>query len=301
MTTRPPRAGPTTGAWWSRPPADAPSLSPGPAPRGTGPFSWVPRPPEPDLAGVCHILSPASRPHFAGFVTVFRPMRRLRRGAAEYRPIDAMNTAMQAPQGANGYADCLEAIRARMAAREAKLYGIAIVVVYVHQLERLLASAGQVNAGRMLDELRNRLSQVSQAGRLFRAARRTQVRVRPVEPAQRGPRSARSQQGAARRQRAGSPRAASNESFRLSIGIAMFPAHGRAPGGAHAVRRDRAARGVEDAAADGGLRRGQGGGACSRLGSREASLRTRSSRATSYSLTSRSCRSRSWRSSAARR
>ncbi|MGH8130866.1 MAG: diguanylate cyclase domain-containing protein, partial [Steroidobacteraceae bacterium] len=74
---------------------------------------------------------------------------------------------MPIPTGSSGYADCLEAIRARIAAREAKLYGIAVLVVYVHHLEQLFASAGHVNAGRMLDELRNRLSQVSKPGDYF--------------------------------------------------------------------------------------------------------------------------------------
>jgi hypothetical protein len=71
-----------------------------------------------------------------------------------------MSTALQVLPLTSSYADCLEAVRARLAAREAKLYGIAVLVVYVHQLERLFASAGHVNAARMLDELRNRLSQV---------------------------------------------------------------------------------------------------------------------------------------------
>ena len=78
-----------------------------------------------------------------------------------------MSTAFQAPPQASDYADCLEAVRSRLAAREAKLYGIAVLVVHVHQLERLFASAGQVNAARMLDELRNRLSQVMKPGDYF--------------------------------------------------------------------------------------------------------------------------------------
>ena len=76
-------------------------------------------------------------------------------------------TAMPVAVGASAYTDCLEAIRTRLAAREAKLYGIAVLVVYVHQLEQLLATAGQVNAGRMLDELRNRLSQAQRPGDYF--------------------------------------------------------------------------------------------------------------------------------------
>jgi len=69
--------------------------------------------------------------------------------------------------GTSSYSDCLEAIRSRIAARESKLYDVAVLVVYVHQLERLFASAGHVNAGRMLDELRNRLAQVLRPGDYF--------------------------------------------------------------------------------------------------------------------------------------
>jgi EAL domain-containing protein (putative c-di-GMP-specific phosphodiesterase class I)/GGDEF domain-containing protein len=139
-----------------------------------------------------------------------------------------MNKALQASQGANGYADCLEAIRARMAAREAKLYGIAVVVVYVHQLERLLASAGQVNAGRMLDELRNRLSQVSKPGDYF--ARLGERKFVFVLSNLRN--EGHALLAANKVLRAGSEPVSAggrSESFRLSIGIAMFPAHGRAP------------------------------------------------------------------------
>ena len=78
-----------------------------------------------------------------------------------------MTTATATPAGSSGYADCLEAIHARLTAREAKLYGIAVIVVYVHQLERLSASAGPINAGRMVDELRNRLAQVIRPGDYF--------------------------------------------------------------------------------------------------------------------------------------
>jgi len=139
-----------------------------------------------------------------------------------------MNTALQTPQGANGYVDCLEAIRARMAAREAKLYGIAVVVVYVHQLERLLASAGQVNAGRMLDELRNRISQVSKPGDYF--ARLGERKFVFVLSNLRN--EGHAMLAANKVLRAGSEPVSAGgrtESFRLSIGIAMFPAHGRAP------------------------------------------------------------------------
>jgi len=139
-----------------------------------------------------------------------------------------MNSALQAPVQASGYADCLEAVRARLAAREAKLYGIAVLVVYVHQLERLFASAGHVNAGRMLDELRNRLSLVMKPGDYFaRLGDRKFVFVlsnlrneghallatnkimrATVEPVSAGGQHA---------------------TVRLSIGVAMYPAHGRTP------------------------------------------------------------------------
>jgi diguanylate cyclase (GGDEF)-like protein len=139
-----------------------------------------------------------------------------------------MNTALQAPQQVSAYADCLEAVRARLAAREAKLYGIAVLVVYVHQLERLSASAGHVNAARMLDELRNRLSQVMKPGDYFaRLGDRKFVFVlsnlrneghallaankilrTSAEPVSAGGQHA---------------------TVRLSIGVALHPAHGRTP------------------------------------------------------------------------
>ena len=140
----------------------------------------------------------------------------------------AMNSALQTPQGASGYADCLEAIRARVAARDAKLYGIAVVVVYVHHLEQLFASAGHVNAGRMLDELRNRISQVSKPGDYF--ARLGERKFVFVLSNLRN--EGHALLAANKVLRAGSePISAGGQhaSVRLSIGIAMFPAHGRAP------------------------------------------------------------------------
>jgi diguanylate cyclase (GGDEF)-like protein len=139
-----------------------------------------------------------------------------------------MTTALQAPPPASGYPDCLEAVRARLAAREAKLYGIAVLVVYVHQLERLTASAGHANAARMLDELRNRLSQVMKPGDYFaRLGDRKFVFVlsnlrneghallaankilrTSAEPVSAGGQHA---------------------TVRLSIGVALHPAHGRTP------------------------------------------------------------------------
>ncbi|HEU5468971.1 MAG TPA: GGDEF domain-containing phosphodiesterase [Steroidobacteraceae bacterium] len=139
-----------------------------------------------------------------------------------------MTTALQAPPQASGYADCLEAVRARLAAREAKLYGIAVLVVYVHQLERLFASAGHVNAGRMLDELRNRLSQVSKPGDYFaRLGDRKFVFVlsnlrnegHALLAANKILRTA------AEPVSAGGQHA----TVRLSVGVSMHPAHGRTP------------------------------------------------------------------------
>jgi predicted signal transduction protein with EAL and GGDEF domain len=137
-----------------------------------------------------------------------------------------MNTALPAPPRASGYADCLEAVRARLAAREAKLYGIAVLVGYVHQLESLFASAGQVNAVRMLDELRNRLSQVMKPGDYFaRLGDRKFVFVlsnlrnegHALLAANKILRTA------AEPVSAGGQHA----TVRLSLGIAMHPAHGR--------------------------------------------------------------------------
>jgi len=139
-----------------------------------------------------------------------------------------MIKAAPLPAGSNGYADCLEAIRARLAAREAKLYGIAVLVVYVHHLERLFASAGHENAGRMLDELRNRLSQVSKPGDYFaRLGDRKFVYVlsnlrneghallaaNKILRASAEPISAGGQ----------------HANVRLSVGIAMYPGHARHP------------------------------------------------------------------------
>jgi EAL domain-containing protein (putative c-di-GMP-specific phosphodiesterase class I)/GGDEF domain-containing protein len=132
-----------------------------------------------------------------------------------------MNSVLQAPQGASGYADCLEAIRVRLAAREAKLYGIAVLVVYVHHL-------AQVNAGRMLDELRNRLSQVSKPGDYF--ARLGERRFVFVLSNLRN--EGHALLAANKVLSAGNESVSvggQHASVRLSIGVAMFPAHGRAP------------------------------------------------------------------------
>jgi diguanylate cyclase (GGDEF)-like protein len=139
-----------------------------------------------------------------------------------------MNTALQPAVQASGYADCLEAVRARLAAREAKLYGIAVVVVYVHQLERLFASAGHVNAARMLDELRNRLSQVAKQGDYFvRLGDRKFVFVLSNLRNEGHALLAANKilRAAAEPVSAGGQHA----TVRLSLGVAMYPAHGRMP------------------------------------------------------------------------
>ncbi len=135
--------------------------------------------------------------------------------------IDAMNTALQAPHGASGYADCLEAIRARLAAREAKLYGIAVVVVYAHHPDL-------ANSGRILDELRNRISQVSRPGDYF--ARLGERKFVFVLSNLRN--EGHALLAANKVLRAGSETISAggqHASVKLSIGVAMFPAHGRAP------------------------------------------------------------------------
>ncbi len=139
-----------------------------------------------------------------------------------------MIKAAPLPTGSSGYADCLEAIRARLAAREAKLYGIAVLVVYVHQLERLFASAGHENAGRMLDELRNRLSQVSKPGDYFsRLGDRKFVYVLSNLRNE-----GHALLAANKILRTGSePISAGGQhaNVRLSVGIAMYPGHARHP------------------------------------------------------------------------
>jgi diguanylate cyclase (GGDEF)-like protein len=139
-----------------------------------------------------------------------------------------MINATPAAAGNSGYADCLEAIRARLAAREAKLYGIAVLVVYVHHLERLFASAGHVNAGRMLDELRNRLSQVSKPGDYF--ARLGDRKFVYVLSNLRN--EGHALLAANKILRSGAEPISAGEqhaNVRLSVGIAMYPAHGRHP------------------------------------------------------------------------
>ena len=139
-----------------------------------------------------------------------------------------MTTATATPAGSSGYADCLEAIHARLTAREAKLYGIAVIVVYVHQLERLSASAGPVNASRMVDELRNRLSQVNRPGDYF--ARLGDRKFVFVLSNLRNEGHALLTANKILRTGAESVAAGGQHAnFRLSIGVAMYPAHARSP------------------------------------------------------------------------
>ena len=133
-----------------------------------------------------------------------------------------------ATAGTSSYSDCLEAIRGRIAARDSKLYDVAVLVVYAHQLERLYASAGQVNAGRMLDELRNRLAQVLRPGDYF-----TRLSDRKFAFVLSNLRNQGHAILAANKiLRAGAePIAAGGQqsTIKLSVGIGMFPAHGRTP------------------------------------------------------------------------
>jgi EAL domain-containing protein (putative c-di-GMP-specific phosphodiesterase class I)/GGDEF domain-containing protein len=139
-----------------------------------------------------------------------------------------MNIAISSPVGTSSYADCLEAIRSRIVARESKLYDVAILVVYVHQLERLYANVGQLNAGRMLDELRNRLALVLRPGDYF-----TRLSDRKFAFVLSNLRNQGHAILAANKiLRAGTePLTAGGQqsTVRLSVGIGMYPAHGRTP------------------------------------------------------------------------
>lgn len=141
---------------------------------------------------------------------------------------DAMNIAISNPVGTSSYSDCLEAIRSRIALRESKLYDVAVLVVYVHQLEQLYASAGHVNAGRMLDELRNRLAQVLRPGDYF-----TRLSDRKFAFVLSNLRNQGHAILAANKiLRSGTePLSAGGQqsTVRLSVGIGMFPTHGRTP------------------------------------------------------------------------
>jgi predicted signal transduction protein with EAL and GGDEF domain len=141
-------------------------------------------------------------------------------------PIETTHAAPPAPAGSSAYADCLEAIRSRLAAREAKLYGIAVLLVYVHEFERLAAIAGAVNASRMVDELRNRLSQVMRPGDYF--ARLGERKFAFVLSNLRN--EGHALLAATKILRTGAePVTAGGQhaTLRLSVGTAMYPAHAR--------------------------------------------------------------------------
>ena len=119
-----------------------------------------------------------------------------------------MTKATVTPAGSSGYADCLEAIHARLTAREAKLYGIAVIVVYLHQLDRLshvirpgdyFARLGERKFVFVLSNLRNEGHALLTANKILRTGAESVA--------------------------AGGQHA----NFRLSIGIAMYPAHARSP------------------------------------------------------------------------
>ncbi len=137
-----------------------------------------------------------------------------------------MTSAMPVPDASSNYADCLAAIRMRLSARESRLFGIAVLVVYVHHLERLFASAGHVNAARMLDELRNRLSHVARPGDYFvRLGDRKFVFVLSNLRNE-----GHALLAANKILRTGSEplsAGAQHASVRLSVGIGMYPAHAR--------------------------------------------------------------------------
>jgi len=140
--------------------------------------------------------------------------------------IEATNASPQVSAGSSAYADCLEAIRTRLAAREAKLYGIAVLLVYVHEFERLTASAGAVNAVRMVDEVRNRLSQVMRPGDYF--ARLGERKFVFVLSNLRN--EGHALLAANKILRTGAETVATggqHATLRLSVGIAMHPAHAR--------------------------------------------------------------------------
>lgn len=139
-----------------------------------------------------------------------------------------MTSAIPSPVPDSNYSDCLEAIRSRLAARESKLYDVAVLVVYVHQLERLYANVGPVNAGRMLDELRNRLSQIMRPGDYFTrlSNRKFAFVLSNLRNQGHAILAANKILGTgADPLTAGAQRA----NVRLSVGIGMFPAHARSP------------------------------------------------------------------------
>lgn len=137
-----------------------------------------------------------------------------------------MTSAMPLMTGHIGYADCLEAVHSRLAARESRLYGIAVLMVYVHDLERLYASNGHASAGRMLDELRNKLAHVARPGDYF--ARLGDRKFVFVLSSLRN--EGHAMLAANKILRTGSeplPAGDQHVNLRLSVGIGMFPAHAR--------------------------------------------------------------------------
>jgi predicted signal transduction protein with EAL and GGDEF domain len=141
-------------------------------------------------------------------------------------PIETTSPKPLATAGSSAYADCLEAIRTRLAAREAKLYGIAVLLVYVQEYERVAAGAGAVNAARMVDELRNRLSQVMRPGDYF--ARLGERKFAFVLSNLRN--EGHALLAATKILRTGAePVTAGGQhaTLRLSVGVAMYPAHAR--------------------------------------------------------------------------
>jgi diguanylate cyclase (GGDEF)-like protein len=137
-----------------------------------------------------------------------------------------MTSALPMSAVNNGYADCLEAVHTRLAARESRLFGIAVLMVYVHQVEQLQEIVGRPNALRMLDELRNKLAHAARPADYFaRLGERKFVFVlsnlrneghallaaNKILRTGAEPLSAGGQQA----------------NVRLSVGISMFPAHAR--------------------------------------------------------------------------
>jgi predicted signal transduction protein with EAL and GGDEF domain len=163
------------------------------------------------------------------FVTVFgyRPAPE-RANLPHANSIDAVNASLPPRAGTSGYADCLEAIRTRLAAREAKLYGIAVFLVHVQEFGRLTASVGALNAARMVDELRNRLSQVMRPGDYF--ARLGECKFVFVLSNLRN--EGHALLAATKILRTGAEPVVAggrHASLGLSVGIAMHPAHARGP------------------------------------------------------------------------
>jgi diguanylate cyclase (GGDEF)-like protein len=137
-----------------------------------------------------------------------------------------MTSALPMSAVNNGYADCLEAVHTRLAARESRLFGIAVLVVYVHQVEQLQEIVGHANALRMLDELRNKLAHASRPADYF--ARLGERKFVFVLSNLRN--EGHALLAANKILRTGAePLVAGGQqaNVRLSVGISMFPAHAR--------------------------------------------------------------------------